>query len=188
MRLRAFVHPRFCPARAYTLIEVLICMAILSVAFTGLFTVTIETMREGRYGAEAMMARQQTQLADRALFRDVKNAVGTLPALGEFTAGPQCLILTFVPLEPPPPFAEALEEDESAPWAVIYHLSRNRLKRRLEGRRGFISSTVLVENLSECEFRYEGGMVRWRLATAVAFQDRVRRTACVSAARLGGAP
>lgn len=161
--------------RAFTLIECLICIAILGIAFNALLTVTVTSYREGRFGAEDMMARQQVHLAGRALYRDIKNATAAPERLGVIAPGESILALEF-------PMAGAHQ-----PVSVVYFTDSGRLHRRAEFANGNSNTVALVENLTDAEFARSDGLISWRVEAAVSFQDHTRRNAARGSARLGGA-
>jgi len=162
--------------KGFTLIEILIVIAILSIAFEGLFHATVLIYREGGTGAEEMMTRQQIQLFSSALFRDVKNSTDVMDSYDNLKNSDECLILKPSPL--------SLSQKKCK--ALAYYKNGNKIIRRVYFSEKSRNETTILGNLKYLRFEKRGKLINWTIESDVQFQDHIREFKLTSTSSLNG--
>lgn len=160
--------------KAVTLIEMLMCIAIISFAFEGLFHITVMMMNEGSAGALEAGVRQELSLASATVFKDIKNAKETPEKFKDFQKSADCLILKY-------------PENDKNVDAIILRKSGDKLVRTLYfSNSDKMAENVLIKNISKLNFKTESNLVEWKAEVSYTFRRNTKTFSAGSSALIQG--
>lgn len=172
--------------KGYTLIELVISMAILAVIMAAVATILVTSLKNYRTESQKSTFQKELNFVIDNMCKDIKEAAEAPENYNPYTLSPTVLILAIPATDSSNNFiytGDVLEKD-----VVVYYLSGQELKRKVIanalGTRESSDNTILA-NVSDLVFTYSPGITNaGQIKAHVTVSANVGRTITLSSERL----